>query len=132
MSFPLFKLYDNDNDVEVDYTKNILVPSYQVLEYDMSESWTDGFGRTHRAVYRTKIGGKFTMTFQSYDEYHDFMRVLNSNRGEDEDYYLVSSLYLINKRDTKRDLEMLVAMQPTLNPTKLGGINDLEVSMEER
>jgi hypothetical protein len=136
IAYPLFKLYDRRNDktstTKVDYTSNILVPSYQVIEYDLSESWTDGFGKTHRSVYRSKIAGKFTMQFRSYDEYHEFMNILESNRNSEEDYYLVASVYKINKRDVGEDVEMMISMAPKLNPKELGGIEDLEVSMEER
>lgn len=135
-AYPLFKLYDRRYDTtsttEVDYTTNIVVPSYQVIDYDLSESWTDGFGKTHKVVYRSKTAGKFTMQFRSYDEYHEFVDILTSNRSDQEDYYLVASIYKINKRDVGTNVEMMISMVPKLNPKELGGIENLEVSLEER
>lgn len=128
----LFTLYDKTTDSEVDFTSNILVPSYKVTKNDISESWTDGFGRTHRAVYRSKIEGSFTLQFRSYDEYHEFVKILNSNRNDQEDYYLVASIYTINNRDVAKNVQMMVSMTPKLNPKELGGIEDLDVSLEER
>lgn len=114
-----------------DYTRNILLPTYNINEFPVSESWQDANGVTHSTTFRTKISGSFTMVFDSLSDYYNFMQELDTVRSASENYYNITSLYITNRNRIDTSINMMINMTPILNPKARGGIEELAITLEE-
>lgn len=63
-----------------DFTQNITMGSYDVIQTDVTEEWTDANYKTHKIVTRTKVSGKFNMLFSSKEEFNKFLNIVRLNR----------------------------------------------------
>ena len=114
-----------------DYTRKILVPTYNINLAPVSETWTDANGRLHSTTFRTKISGSFTMKFDSLTDYHNFMQELQAVRSDSENYYTLSGLYVVNRNYIAPNVNVIITMDPVLNPKARGGLEELVVNIEE-
>ncbi len=114
-----------------DYTRNILLPTYIMNEQPVSESWQDANGITHSTTFRTKISGSFTMVFDSLTDYYNFMQELDAVRSQEENFYTVTGLYIVNRNRLDVGKKMMINMTPVLNPKARGGIEALAITLEE-
>lgn len=80
----LIGTYEDVNDSAImawaDFTQNITVPSYDVIETDVTEEWTNADYETKKIVTRTKITGKFNMIFSDREEFNRFLDIIRYNR----------------------------------------------------
>lgn len=61
---------------QIDFTRRILVPTYQVNRQPIYTSWKDGYGVTHRDITRFKMSGTFTLYFDSIADQLEFQELL--------------------------------------------------------
>lgn len=64
----------------VDFTENIVAPTYDVNYEDVTEDWEDANYVTHRIIPRMKIKGSMDLHFFTKYEYNNFVRLLQVNR----------------------------------------------------
>lgn len=83
----------------IDFTKYIVVPTYDVNSTDINEDWTDADYVTHRIVVREKVTGTFDIRFSSVKEYNDFMDILYQNRVVNGKGYTELRVQVNNKLD---------------------------------
>lgn len=114
-----------------DYTRNILLPTYNINLQPVSETWTDANGILHSTTFRTKVSGSFSMKFDSLTDYHNFMQELDTARSDEENYFLITGLYVTNRNYVASGLKMIVNMSPILNPKAMGGLEALAITLEE-
>lgn len=83
----------------VDYTKNIIVPSYEVQRKPVTKEWEDATYTKHKDLLRWRLEGSLTIYFDVYDEFREFMDRLNSMRGPDN--YIEATFYDNDTATTK-------------------------------
>ena len=94
---------EHDETVNIDYTRNITVPSYKVNEVDISDDWEDGNRKKHKNIVRTQVKGNFTMKFFDISSFNAFFETLNANKiatGDNSGAVLITA-YIQNKNITK-------------------------------
>lgn len=94
----------------VDFTSYIVSPSYKVNKQDTFETWVDGNGISHRAIYRTKISGTFEIKFVSPTKYSNFLTALSAVKTNG--YYPVT-LY-VNNTLASETINAFVTIEPAM------------------
>lgn len=98
---------DGDTEYDttwVDFTSNIVAPSYDVNYEDVNEDWEDADYVTHRIVPRTRIKGSLELQFSTKLEYNSFIRLLQLNRKVNGNGYTMLKLQVNNNLDTSIDV----------------------------
>lgn len=78
---------------DVDYTKNILMPSYKVQRQPVTKEWEDATYKKHKDLLRWRLEGSFTLYFDDVSEFQSFMTNLNNLRLISLDNYIPATLY---------------------------------------
>lgn len=120
----VFKIGDND------YSKNVVMDSYNVNQYDVYKEWEDANGTIHRHVYRKKVKGTFTMQFDSLQKYQAFLQDVSSNKDVNG---FLTVLVMVNNTDTaaliKAFIDYTTIQGRHGNYTKI--YNSFDVQIEE-
>lgn len=80
-----------------DFTQLIPAGSYDVLQTDVTEEWTDANYEKHIIVARTKATGKFNMLFSSKEEFNAFLYELDKSKAINESGKVYMGVHLNNK-----------------------------------
>ena len=84
---------------EKDYTKYLQDDSYNVVQVDIGDSWTDANFKKH-SNHVLKIQGSFEMAFVSDEEYSTFLYDVESSKNSEG--YVVCELHILNLNITKQ------------------------------
>lgn len=115
-----------------DYSKNILVGTYEVNEQDVEiDSWQDANGHTHKRTFPKTIGS-CSMWFRSKVDYWQFQKDLEAVRDRDKGSYRLTVAR--NNRESERESDFFVECLPTRNRNAANQdeFRDFEFSIEER
>lgn len=82
-----------------DYTKNIVVGTYDVNTSDKYYKWTDANMVEHRDIYRQQISGTFQLGFRNQSEFDQFAAWLKEHT-ESEGYCSIG-IYSLNENTFK-------------------------------
>lgn len=116
-----------------DYTGNIVVPSWAVTDTEISTTWTDSLGTTHRDVLRTKVTGRFNFRGRGTTdaEYNAFIADLAAVRTAANAYTV--TVFCDNTKQTKT-VEAYITYAPAM--TRVAGgpvyVDTFAVTLEER
>ena len=99
---PLLKICDGnmENPQWYDFTEFISVPSYDVNEQNMEETWEDASYVTHKIVVRKKIKGSFKLRFTKREDYYLFIDLLGRNENNYLKGYTLMQLQVNNRMDS--------------------------------
>lgn len=99
---PLLKICDGnmENPKWYDFTKYITVPSYDVNESNIEETWEDASYVTHKIVVRKKIKGSFQLHFTKREDYYLFIDLLGKNENNYLKGYTLLQLQVNNHMDS--------------------------------
>jgi hypothetical protein len=124
----LFKIA-HDNRL-VDYTNNIVVPTYKVDYKSEFNEWMDGDLIIHHCEMRKRLEGSFTLLFTTPESYQDFLKYYNEALI---DGYVNAFVYANNIRElifTQVFLEFELADEmPFMGVKEIDGI---EITLKER
>lgn len=116
-----------------DYTANIVVPTWAVSDTEVTRTWTDALGTTHRDVLRTKVSGRFNFKGRGTNDaaFNAFIADLAAVRTAANAYTI--TVYCDNTGQTKT-IDAYVTYAPAM--TRLGGgpvyVDAFSVTLEER
>ena len=114
----------------VDYTNNIVVPTYKVDSKSEFNEWMDGDLILHHCEKRKRLEGSFTLLFNDPDSYQDFLELYNDALV---DGYINAYVYANNLRQLKLTqvfLEFELADEmPFMGIKEIDGI---EITLKER
>lgn len=113
-------------------TPYIVVPSYQVNDSPLGDSWQDSNWYSHTEVVRYRATGSCTVWFDDISTFESFTDFIENNKGADE--YITASLYLNKKHTVKENVEVIIGWEPT-NDLPLYGRKahgGYELTIEER
>lgn len=79
----------------VDYTNNIVYPTYKVNNTSVYDEWEDGNRVKHKSFARNKIKGSFTMKFFDAISFNNFFTALKTNRTQAG--YVLASVFVVNE-----------------------------------
>ena len=88
----------------IDFTSNIVAPTYDVNYEDVNEDWEDANYVTHRIVPRTKVKGSLELQFASKYDYNNFIRLLQLNSKINGNGYTQLRLQVNNNLEDSEDL----------------------------
>ena len=88
----------------IDFTSNIVAPTYDVNYEDVNEDWEDANYVTHRIVPRTKVKGSLELLFASKYDYNNFIRLLQLNSKINGNGYTQLRLQVNNNLEDSEDL----------------------------
>lgn len=91
--------------IPTNFTQLIPAGSYDVLQTDVTEEWTDANYEKHIIVARTKVTGKFNMLFSDKQEYNNFLHLLDKNRAINASGKVYMGVHLNNQLDYPEDWE---------------------------
>lgn len=119
----------------VDFTKNIVVPSWAINSTEIATAWTDGNGIFHRDVTRTRVTGTFSFKDRSRnqsDDYAAFRAALDAVATANNAYTLT---VWINNEEQARTIESYLTYTPSMTRSKSGGPiypDAFQIRLEER
>lgn len=87
------------------FTQLIPAGSYDVLQTDVTEEWTDANYEKHIIVARTKVTGKFNMLFSDRQEFNNFLHMLDKNKAINASGKVYMGVHLNNQLDYPEDWE---------------------------
>lgn len=108
----LFKIGDND------YTTHIRQGTYKVNSEELYKSWIDANFIEHRHIYRTKVGGSFSLYFGNQAEFVEFLQRLEAVRNING-YYVVG-LMSNNEHEFYPIKNVFVEMSPVREQKVIG------------
>ncbi len=125
---------ENDEIINVDFTRFITVPSYKVLDNDEGEEWEDGNKRKHTEVVRTRVEGTFTMLFTDIRDFHNFFNLIEEKKIKtgDNSASVLCNVY-VNNKDIIKTVYVKIKAEPS-NTLPLFGTASYEgfpVTIEE-
>jgi hypothetical protein len=123
----IFKIGDND------YTKHIVVPSYQVNRVRKTKEWTDSNGTIHRQLIRNKVTGKFNMRFDDASQLDAFLDDVEAHRDATNE--TVTVVVYLNNFHNIATINAFVSFDDLQNERPLMGrasVNGFSVTIEER
>lgn len=82
-----------------DYTKCLQDESYNVVQVDIGDSWTDANYKKHQNSV-LKVQGSFSMVFITDDDYDDFLADVEAAKNTDG--YVVCTLFVLNLNTTRQ------------------------------
>lgn len=82
-----------------DYTNYIQDDSFNVIQANIGESWTDGNYKTHSNQI-LKVQGSFDMAFITDDEFDQFLEDIESSKNNDG--YVECEIFVNNMNTTKQ------------------------------
>lgn len=88
-----------------DFTQLIPMGSYDVIQTDVTEEWTDANWEKHIIVPRTKVTGKFNMLFSNKEEYNAFLYELDKSKVISPSGKVYMGVHLNNKLYYPNDWE---------------------------
>lgn len=116
----------------LDLTRNIPTPEYNVQNIQNYVEWVDGNYSKHRHLTDTKVQGSFRLKFPTMGDYIRFVEFLKENESK-EDGSIVCEAYCNNRNEVKR-IHAFLDYEPQ-NELPLMADKDYEgfdVTIEER
>lgn len=90
----------------VDFTNNIVVPTYSINKNNMYITWTDANHIDHQYLTRTKVSGSFTAFFDSVSTLNLFLETIEKNRTKEG--YIPNCLVYCNNTETVELIDIFV------------------------
>ena len=78
----LVRIYNPKTGGWFNITKHVVMPSYNVINGLVEESWDDANYTTHKIAVREKITGSFEILFQDRETYYKFFDHIRLNQNE--------------------------------------------------
>lgn len=116
----------------LDLTRVIPTPEYNVQDIQNFVSWVDGNYSIHRHLTDTKAQGTFKLKFPRKEDYFEFVEFIKANENKD-DKSIVCDVYCNNRNEVKR-IHAFLDYQPD-NELPLMADQEYEgfdVTLEER
>lgn len=82
-----------------DYTKYLQDDSYNIVQVDIGDSWTDANFKKHVNEI-LKVQGSFSMAFITDDEFDDFLADVEASKNSSG--YVVCTLHVLNLNTTRQ------------------------------
>lgn len=111
-----------------DYTKYLQDDTYNVVQVDIGDSWTDANYKKH-ANHVYKVQGSFSMAFVNDSDYTQFLSDVESAKNNDGN--VECNVFVINK-NTTMNIECFMAINSKqfrpVNTTTIVNIIDVQIN----
>lgn len=116
----------------LDLTRNIPTPEYNVQDVRNYVSWVDGNYNEHRHLTDTKAEGTFKLKFPTKEDYIRFVDFVKENEDKN-DCSLVCEVYCNNRNEVKR-IHAFLDFEPDNELPLMGAMEyeGFDVALKER